>query len=78
MPERSSASSVTAAGSQTRRASSRAVGRVTGWTGIKDDLENVGGIWTDEPAFREGNQVWGRVVADVDFNRELIKALVGG
>lgn len=50
--------------------------RVTGSTGIKDDLENVGGVWTDEAAFREGNQVWGRVVADIpDFNRELIKAL---
>jgi protease I len=53
--------------------------RVTGSTGIKDDLENVGGVWTDEPAFREGNQVWGRVVADIpDFNRELVKALVAG
>jgi len=51
--------------------------RVTGSTGIKDDLENAGGIWADEPAFREGNQVWGRVVADIpDFNRELINALV--
>jgi protease I len=50
--------------------------RVTGSTGIKDDLENVGGIWADESAFREGNQVWGRVVADIpDFNRELVKAL---
>jgi protease I len=53
--------------------------RVTGSTGIKDDLENVGGVWADEAAFREGNQVWGRVVADIpDFNRELIKALVEG
>jgi protease I len=53
--------------------------RVTGSIGIKDDLENVGGSWTDEAAFREGNQVWGRVVADIpDFNRELVKALVGG
>lgn len=51
--------------------------RVTGSTGIKDDLENVGGVWADEPAFREGNQVWGRVVADIpDFNRELVKALI--
>ncbi len=51
--------------------------RVTGSTGIKDDLVNVGGVWADEPAFREGNQVWGRVVADIpDFNRELVKALV--
>ena len=53
--------------------------RVTGSTGIKDDLVNVGGAWADEPAFREGNQVWGRVVADIpDFNRELVKALVEG
>lgn len=53
--------------------------RVTGSTGIKDDLENVGGIWADESAFREGNQVWGRVVADIpDFNRELVKALIEG
>jgi protease I len=53
--------------------------RVTGSTGIKDDLENVGGVWTDEPAFREGNQVWGRVVADIpDFNHELVKALIEG
>ena len=53
--------------------------RVTGSVGIKDDLVNVGGVWADEPAFREGNQVWGRVVADIpDFNRELIKALVEG
>ena len=53
--------------------------KVTGSTGIKDDLSNVGGVWTDEAAFREGNQVWGRVVADIpDFNRELVKALVEG
>ena len=35
------------------------------------------GIWTDAPAFREGNQVCGRVVADIPaFNRELVSALV--
>jgi protease I len=57
----------------------RAGQRVTGSKGIKDDLENVGGLWADEAAFREGNQVWGRVVADIpDFNRELVKALVEG
>lgn len=51
--------------------------RVTGSTGIKDDLVNVGGVWTDEPAFREGNHVWGRVVADIPaFCRELVKAMV--
>jgi protease I len=53
--------------------------RATGSMGIKDDLINAGAVWTDEPAFREGNQVWGRVVADIpDFNRELIKALISG
>ena len=50
--------------------------RATGSTGIKDDLENAGAIWTDEPAFRENNMVWGRVVADIPiYCRELIKAL---
>ena len=50
--------------------------RFTGSTGIKDDLENAGAIWTDEPAFREDNLVWGRVVADIpNYCRELIKAL---
>jgi protease I len=52
--------------------------RVTGSTGIKDDLEQAGGVWADQSAFREGNQVWGRVVADIpDFNRELVAALAG-
>ena len=50
--------------------------RATGSTGIKDDMENAGAIWIDEPAFREGNLVWGRVVADIpDFCRELVSAL---
>ncbi len=53
--------------------------RATGSLGIKDDLINAGAVWADEAAFREGNQVWGRVVADIpDFNRELVKALVEG
>ena len=50
--------------------------RVTGSTGIKDDLVNAGGVWVDESAFRDGNHVWGRVVADIPaFCRELVKAL---
>jgi protease I len=50
--------------------------RVTGSTGIKDDMENAGAIWVDEAAFREGNLVWGRVVADIpDYCRELVNAL---
>lgn len=51
--------------------------RATGSLGIKDDILNAGGSWVDEAAFREGNQVWGRVVADIpDFCRELVAALV--
>jgi protease I len=50
--------------------------RVTGSLGIKDDLINAGGTWGDEAAFTDGNQVWGRVVADIpDFCRELVHAL---
>jgi protease I len=53
--------------------------RATGSKGIKDDLVNAGATWVDEPAFREGNLIWGRVVADIpDFCRELVAALVEG
>ncbi len=52
--------------------------RATGSVAIKDDLENAGATWVDAPAFRDGNLVWGRVVADIpDFNRELVQALAG-
>lgn len=48
----------------------------TGSQGIKDDLLNAGAQWKDQPAFRSGNIVWGRIVADIpDFCRELVKAL---
>jgi protease I len=50
--------------------------RATGSLGIKDDLINAGAIWVDEPAFREGHLVWGRVVADIPaFCRELVSAI---
>ena len=50
--------------------------KVTGSEGIKDDLINAGGEWVDQPAFRDGNLVWGRVVKDIpDFCRELVQAL---
>lgn len=50
--------------------------RATGSLGIKDDLVNAGATWVDEPAFRDGNLVWGRVVEDIpDFCRELVGAL---
>jgi len=48
----------------------------TGSLGIKDDLVNAGATWVDEPAFRSGQIVWGRVVEDIPaFNRELVQAL---
>lgn len=51
--------------------------RATGSLGIKDDLVNAGALWVDEPAFRDENRVWGRVVADIPaFCRELVTALV--
>ena len=51
--------------------------KATGSLGIKDDLVNAGAEWVDEPAFRDGNLVWGRIVADIpDFCRELVGALV--
>jgi len=50
--------------------------RTTGSLGIKDDLVNAGAIWVDESTFRDGNQVWGRVVADIpNFCRELVSLL---
>jgi len=50
--------------------------KATGSLGIKDDLVNAGAAWVDEPAFRDGNLVWGRIVADIpDFCRELMAAL---
>jgi protease I len=49
----------------------------TGSLGIRDDLVNAGARWVDEPAFRDGTIVWGRVVEDIpDFERELV-ALFG-
>jgi protease I len=49
---------------------------VTGSLGVKDDLEARGAVWQDVAAFRDGDLVWGRVVADIpDFCRELVAAL---
>jgi protease I len=49
--------------------------RATGSRGIRDDLVNAGATWVDQPAFREGNLIWGRVVEDIpDFCRELVAA----
>lgn len=53
--------------------------RCTGAPAIKDDLVNAGGTWVDEPAFRDGPFVWGRVVDDIPaFCRELVAAIEAG
>lgn len=50
--------------------------KATGSEGIKDDLVNAGAEWVDQPAFRDGCLVWGRVVEDIpDFCRELVQAI---
>ncbi len=50
--------------------------RATGSLGIKDDLVNAGATWVDEPAFRDGNLVWGRVVEDIPaWCRVLVEAI---
>ena len=50
--------------------------KATCFSSIKDDLVNAGATWVDEPAFRDGNLIWGRVVADIPaFCRELVAAL---
>ena len=53
--------------------------KATGSVGIKDALVNAGAVWVDQPAFRDGNLVWGRVVEDIpDFCRELVAAIAEG
>src|SRR5512133_2672017 len=50
--------------------------QATGSEGIKDDLINAGATWRDEPAFRDGCLIWGRVVPDIPhYCHELIEAL---
>lgn len=50
--------------------------RVTGSLGIKDDLENAGGIWVDEPAVEDGNLISSRTPRDLAaFSRALVRFL---
>ncbi|AFG37841.1 type 1 glutamine amidotransferase domain-containing protein [Spirochaeta africana] len=52
--------------------------KAAGSLGIKDDMENAGAEWVDQPALRDGNIVWGRVVADIPaYNRLLAETLTG-
>ena len=50
--------------------------RVTGSLGIKDDLENAGGIWVDEPVVVDGNLVSSRTPRDLaPFGAAMVAAL---
>lgn len=50
--------------------------KATGSLGIKDDLVNAGATWVDEPAIRDGNLVYGRVVEDIPaWCRVLVDAI---
>jgi protease I len=39
--------------------------KVTGFYAIRDDVENAGGIWEDEPMVRDGNIVTSRTPDDL-------------
>jgi protease I len=50
--------------------------RVTGSRGIKDDLENAGGIWVDEPVVVDGNLISSRTPRDLAaFGEAMVKFL---
>ncbi len=50
--------------------------RVTGSLGIKDDLENAGGIWVDEPVVVDGNLISSRTPRDLaPFAAAMVKFL---
>jgi protease I len=53
--------------------------RVTSFLAIRDDLENAGATWVDEPVVRDGNIITSRVPDDLPaFLREIISALSEG
>ena len=52
--------------------------RVTGSLGIKDDLENAGGIWVNEPVVVDGNLISSRTPKDcAPFGAAMVKFLQG-
>lgn len=51
--------------------------QATGTTAIKDDLENAGAIWKNEPLVIDGNLISSRTPADLQhFGKALVEALV--
>lgn len=50
--------------------------KATGTTAIKDDLENAGAIWVDEPLVVDGNLISSRTPLDLpEFGRAIVEAL---
>jgi protease I len=50
--------------------------RVTGSLGIKDDLENAGGIWLDQPVVIDGNLISSRTPRDLaPFAKAMVEFL---
>ena len=50
--------------------------RVTGSRGIKDDLENAGAIWVDEPVVIDGNLISSRTPRDLpSFGKAMVEFL---
>jgi protease I len=50
--------------------------RATGSLGIKDDLENAGAIWVDEPVVADGNLISSRTPKDLaPFGRAMVDFL---
>ncbi|MEY4386445.1 MAG: hypothetical protein RLY20_1728 [Verrucomicrobiota bacterium] len=50
--------------------------RVTGSLGIKDDLENAGGIWVNEPVVVDGNLISSRTPKDLaPFSKAMVDFL---
>jgi protease I len=50
--------------------------RVTGSRGIKDDLENAGGIWVDAPVVTDGNLISSRTPLDLArFGQAMVEFL---
>lgn len=52
--------------------------KATGYLPIKDDVENAGGTWVDEPVVEDGNIITSRTPVDLpDFTRAIIAHLEG-
>ena len=53
--------------------------RATGSLGIKDDLENAGAIWVDEPVVADGNLISSRTPRDLAaFGKAMVEFLSRG